>query len=134
MYSQVLLASAFIVRVTGYCYVSWEINRFSKFFRVMNTKKCWFLETQTRFLCFETRFVHVSSTLWVLSPHATFLSIVWWVKRETFLKVSKSDESSFEDLVETVNLRNTHYQGSKLRLIQLPMQPTFSPWRLKILV
>ena len=117
---QRLLVSAVTVRVTGYCYVSWEKNCFSKFFRVIwIQKKCWFLETQTRFLCFETWFARVLSTLWVLSPHATFLSIVWQVKRETFLKVSKSGESSFEDLVETVNLRNTHYrQGHSGELIK----------------
>ena len=41
-----LLVGAFAVCASGDCYVSREINRFSKSFLVANIKKCWFLETQ----------------------------------------------------------------------------------------
>ena len=68
-----------------------------------------FWKLETRFSCFETWFIRILSILWVLSRHATLLSVVWWVKSETFLKVSKKRKSSFEDLVKTVNLRYRHY-------------------------
>ena len=39
---QVLLVGAFAVRANGYCYVFQEINRFSKFFQVVNIKSAGF--------------------------------------------------------------------------------------------
>ena len=51
---QVLLVGAFAVCENGYCYVFREINRFSKFFQVVNIKSAGF---STRFLHFETQFV-----------------------------------------------------------------------------
>ena len=47
-----LLVAAFAVRANGYCYVSREINRFSKSFRVVNIKKGWLLETRDSVLGF----------------------------------------------------------------------------------
>ena len=70
---QVLLVGAFPVRVSGHCYDSQEINRFSESFRVANITKAGFSKLKTRFSRFETRFVRGSSIVEVLSHHATHL-------------------------------------------------------------
>ena len=62
MYTQVLLVGAFAVRANGY-YVSREVNRFSKSFRVVNLKSAGFSKLETRFSRFKTRFVRVWSIL-----------------------------------------------------------------------
>ena len=68
-----LLVRAFNVCVNGYCYVSREINRFLKSFRVVSIKNAAFSKLETRFSCFETRFVRGSSIVPVLSCDATLL-------------------------------------------------------------
>ena len=51
---QVLLVSALALRAGGHCYVSREINRFSKSFQVANIKNAGFSNFKTRFLHFGT--------------------------------------------------------------------------------
>ena len=70
---QVPLVCAFNVCANDYCYVSWEINRFLKSFRVVSIKNAGFSKLKTRFSCFETRFIRGSSIVPVLSHHATLL-------------------------------------------------------------
>ena len=70
---QVPLAHAFNVCANGYCYVSQEINHFLQSFRVVSIKNAGFSKLETRFSCFETRFVWGSSIVPVLSHHATLL-------------------------------------------------------------
>ena len=55
---QVLLVGAFPVRVSGHCYDSQEIHRFSESFRVANITKAGFSKLKTRALlrfCFITQ-------------------------------------------------------------------------------
>ena len=59
--------------MNGYCYVSQEINCFLKSFRVVSIKNASFSKLETRFSCFETRFVRGSSIVPVLSHHAMLL-------------------------------------------------------------
>ena len=66
---QVLLVRAF----SYMSYVSREINRFLKSFQVVSIKNAGFSKLETRFSCFETRFVWGSSIVPVLSHHATLL-------------------------------------------------------------
>ena len=70
---QVLLVSAFPVRARGHCYVSREINRFSKSFQVANITKAGFSKLKTRFSRFETKFIQGSRIVAVLSRHAMLL-------------------------------------------------------------
>ena len=51
---QVLLVGAFALCAGGHCYVSQEINRFSKSFQVANIKNAGFLKLKTRFSHFGT--------------------------------------------------------------------------------
>ena len=67
------LVRAYNVCANGYCYVSQEINRFLKSFRVVSIKNAGFSKLETQFSCFETRFVWGSSIVPVLSCHATLL-------------------------------------------------------------
>ena len=67
------LVRAFNSVANGYCYVSREINRFLKSFRVVSIKNAGFSKLETRFSCLETRFVRGSSIVPVLSRLATFL-------------------------------------------------------------
>ena len=74
------LFGAFAVRASGLCYVSREINRFSKSFPVANIKNAGFSKLKTRFLRFETRFVRDLSIVPVLSRHTTLLKpsqLIW---------------------------------------------------------
>ena len=74
------LFGAFAVRASGPCYVSREINRFSKSFRVANIKNAGFSKLKTQFLRFETRFVRDLSIVPVLSRHTTLLKpsqLIW---------------------------------------------------------
>ena len=71
--TQVQLFGAFAVRASGPCYVSREINRFSKSFQVANIKNAGFSKLKTWFLRFETRFVRDLSIVPVLSRHTTLL-------------------------------------------------------------
>ena len=75
LYTQVPLVRAFNVCVNGYCYISREINHFLKSFRVVSIKNAAFSKLETRFSCFETRFVRGSSIVPVLSCDATLLLI-----------------------------------------------------------
>ena len=70
---QVPLAHAFNVCANGYCYVSQEINHFLQSFRVVSIKNAGFSKLETRFSCFETRFVRGSSFVPVLSCQAMLL-------------------------------------------------------------
>ena len=70
---QVPLAHAFNVCANGYCYVSQEINHFVQSFRVVSIKNAGFSKLETRFSCFETRFVRGSSFVPVLSCQAMLL-------------------------------------------------------------
>ena len=72
-------------------------------------RKCWFLEKQDLIFTFQNS---IGSSLLFSSCHAMLLySIVWLDKKgcEGDLGFEKS-ESSFEDLVETVNLRYRNYR------------------------
>ena len=73
MQTQVPFVHAFNVCVNGYCYVSQEINRFLKSFQVVSIKNAGISKLETRFSCFETRFLRGSSIVPVLSCHATLL-------------------------------------------------------------
>ena len=73
LYTQVPLVRAFSVCANGYCYVSWEINRFLKSLWVVSIKNAGFSKLETQFSCFETRFIRGSSIVPVLSRHATLL-------------------------------------------------------------
>ena len=66
---QVLLVCAF----SYMSYVSREINRFLKSFQVVSIKNAGFSKLETRFSCFETRFVRGSSFVPVLSCQAMLL-------------------------------------------------------------
>ena len=79
---QVPLVCAFNVCANDYCYVSWEINRFLKSFRVVSIKNAGFSKLETRFSCFETRFVRGSSIVPVLHCRATLLLILPGVSRK----------------------------------------------------
>ena len=70
---QVPLVRAFNACANGYCYVSQERNCFLKSFQVVSIKNASFSKLETRFSCFETRFVWGSSIVPVLSRHATLL-------------------------------------------------------------
>ena len=70
LYMQVLLAVPFAVFVNGCFNFSWEINRVSKSFQVVNIKNACFSKLKTQCLRFETRFVGVGSVLLFSSHHA----------------------------------------------------------------
>ena len=50
-----LLVGAFAVRASGHCYVSRDLIRLSKSFRVANIENAGFSKLKTRFSRFETR-------------------------------------------------------------------------------
>ena len=79
---QVPLVCTFNVCANGYSYVSWEINCFLKSFRVVSIKNAGFSKLETRFSCFETRFVRGSSIVPVLHCRATLLLILPGVSRK----------------------------------------------------
>ena len=67
------MVCTFNVCANGYSYVSREINCFVKSFRVVIIKTAGFSKLETRFSCFETRFVRGSSIVPVFYRHATLL-------------------------------------------------------------
>ena len=93
----------------GWCFhCTWKINHFSKSFQLVNIENADFLKSEIWFSPFKTRLVQVL----FLSCHAKLLySIVWLGKKgcEGDLGFEKR-ESSFEDLVMTVNLRYRNYR------------------------
>ena len=73
LYTQVPLVCAFNVWANGYFYVSWEINRFLKSFRVVSIKNAGFSKLETWFSRLKTRFIWGSSIVPVLSHQAMLL-------------------------------------------------------------
>ena len=80
LYMQVLLAVPFAVFANGYLYFSWEINRVSKSFQVVNIKNACFSKLKTLCLHFETQFVGLWSILLVSSHRAMLIGVVLWEK------------------------------------------------------